>query len=233
MRFIIIGLGNLGSNLSKALIKDGHEVFGVDISIDKVEKYKEELTHTLSIDVNDEQSILHLPLSDTDVVIVSIGEDLGSSVSATALLKKHFNGRIIARSISPIHTSILEAMGIVEILSPEKEYAYELAHRINVREALKSMDLPGGYEIIEVRLPKQLIGLNLKDIDLKNKFEAHIITIIKQSEKKNIFGNKTMELSVHGILHSNYVFEENDILLIFGKIKNITAFLNHYEAIEL
>jgi trk system potassium uptake protein len=233
MRFIIIGLGNFGSNLSKALMKDGHEVFGVDISMDKVEKYKDELTHAVGIDVNDEQSILHLPLSDTDVVVVSIGEDVGSSVSATALLKKHFTGRIIARSISSIHTSILEAMGIKEILSPEAEYAYELAHRINLREALKSMDLPGDYEIIEVRSPKQLIGLTLKDIDIKNKFEAHIVTVIKQKEGKNIFGNMVMDQNVHGILHSTYVFEENDILLIFGKIKNIEAFLSHYEGIDL
>lgn len=88
MKFIILGLGNFGSNLSKALIKDGHEVFGVDLNMAKVEKFKEELTHTIAIDVNDEQSINHLPLTDTDVAVVAIGEDMGSSVSATALLKK-------------------------------------------------------------------------------------------------------------------------------------------------
>ncbi|MBK8110107.1 MAG: TrkA family potassium uptake protein [Saprospiraceae bacterium] len=159
MKFIILGLGNFGSNLSKALIKDGHEVFGVDLNMAKVEKLKEELTHTVAIDVNDEQSINHLPLTDTDVAVVAIGEDMGSSVSATALLKKYFKGRIIARSINEIHTSVLEAMGIQEILKPEEEYAYELAHRINVREALKSMDLPGDFEIMEIRIPKSVVGL--------------------------------------------------------------------------
>ncbi|MBK8700373.1 MAG: NAD-binding protein [Saprospiraceae bacterium] len=90
MKFIILGLGNFGSNLAKALIMDGHEVFGVDVNMLKVEKYKEELTHTVAIDVNDEQSLNHLPLTDTDAVVVAIGEDVGSSISATALLKKKF-----------------------------------------------------------------------------------------------------------------------------------------------
>lgn len=228
MKFIILGLGNFGSNLSKALIKDGHEVFGVDLDMAKVEKFKEELTHTVAIDVNDEQSINHLPLTDTDVAVVAIGEDMGSSVSATALLKKYFKGRIIARSINEIHTSVLEAMGIQEILKPEEEYAFELAHRINVREALKSMDLPGDFEIMEIRIPKAIVGLTLKDLDIKNKFEAHIVTVIKQTPTKNIFGNQVMNANVFGILHSSYVFEADDILLIFGKIKNINKFLNFY-----
>ena len=228
MKFIIMGLGNFGSNLSKALIRDGHEVFGVDHDMLKVEKFKEELTHTVAIDVNDEQSINHLPLADTDVAVVAIGEDMGSSVSATALLKKYFKGRIIARSINEIHTSVLEAMGIQEILKPEEEYAYELAHRINVREALKSMDLPGDFEIMEVRIPKPIVGMTLKDLDIKNKFEAHIVTVIKQTPTKNIFGNQVLNANVFGILHSTYVFEGDDILLIFGKIKNINRFLQHY-----
>ncbi len=228
MKFIIIGLGNFGSNLSKALMRDGHEVFGIDVNMDKVEKYKDELTHTVCIDVNNEQSINHLPITDTDVIVIAIGEDVGSSVSATALLKKNYKGRMICRAINDIHSSVLEAMGIDEIIKPEEEYAFELAHRINVREALKSMDLPGDFEIMEVRLPKDLIGLTLKDVDIKNRFQAHIVTVIKQTPAKNIFGNTIMNYDVHGILHSTYVFEENDILLIFGKIKNINKFLNTY-----
>ncbi|MBK8700374.1 MAG: hypothetical protein IPN29_12930 [Saprospiraceae bacterium] len=120
-------------------------------------------------------------------------------------------------------------MGILEIHKPEKEYAFELAHRINVREALKSMDLPGDFEIMEVRIPQSIVGLTLKDIDIKNKFEAHIVTVIKQTPTKNIFGNKIMNAQVFGILHSNYVFEEDDILLIFGKIKNINRFLEYHK----
>lgn len=228
MKFIILGLGNFGYNLAKALIIDDNEVFGVDNDFSKVEKYKEELTHTVSIDVTDEQSINHLPLSDADTVIIAIGEDVGASISATALIKKNFQGRIIARSISNIHTSILEAMGIEEILKPEEEYAYELAHRINVREALKSMDLPGEFEIMEVKIPQSIIGMTLKELDIKVSFQAHIVTVIKQTPTKNIFGNTIMSADVFGILHSTYVFEENDILLIFGKIKNINKFLDHY-----
>ena len=77
------------------------------------------MTHTVAIDVNDEQSINHLPWY--DVAVVAIGEDMGFSVSATALLKSTLEAESLQRSINEIHTSVLEAMGIEEILKPEEE----------------------------------------------------------------------------------------------------------------
>ena len=90
------------------------------------------------------------------------------------------------------------------------------------------MDLPGDFEIMEVRIPKPIVGMTLKDLDIKNKFEAHIVTVIKQTPTKNIFGNQVMNANVFGILHSNLCLEADDILLILVNQKTSTAFLHHY-----
>ena len=108
-------------------------------------------------------------------------------------------------------------MHITEIIEPEAEYAHELSNRIMVRGAIKSMELHGEYEIVEVNIPKKLIGLTLADVDVKKKYKVHIVTVIKQTERKNYLGSAYFDKEVHGILHSVYQFTEDDLLLVFGK----------------
>ncbi len=224
-KIIVIGLGNFGGNLAIKLTEDGHEVFGVDKSPSKVDNLQRKINHAIGLDTSEESSINHLPLDDTDIVVIAIGENVGASITTTALIKKHFTGRILARSLTPVHKTVLEAMQIEEIIEPEAEYAHELSNRLMVKGAVKSMELHGDYEIVEVKIPRKIVGMTLGDLDIKKKFNAHIVTVIKQSEKKNFLGSASMEQKVHGILHSIYQFEANDLLIVFGTKVNIDKFI--------
>lgn len=222
---IVIGLGNFGSNLSIALTLDGHEVFGVDKNPSKVDAAQRKVQHVIGLDTTDESSINHLPLADSDIVVIAIGEDVGASITTTALIKKHYKGRIIARSLNPVHKAVLEAMQIDEIIEPEAEYALELANRIMVKGALRSMELHGEFEIVEVKIPPKVVGLTLGELDIKKNYQAHIVTVIKQKLSNNYLGSASMDRSVHGILHSVYEFEKDDLLLVFGTKKTIDKFI--------
>lgn len=123
---------------------------------------------------------------------------------------------------------VLEAMEIEEIIEPEAEYAIELANRIMVKGAIKSMELHGNYEIVEVQLPKKLIGKTMGEIDMKNKYNSYIITVIKQEDSKNLLGFKTNQQKVYGIMHSTYQFEQNDLLLVFGQKVYIDKFIDQF-----
>jgi|JI8StandDraft_2_1071088.scaffolds.fasta_scaffold93031_1 trk system potassium uptake protein TrkA len=224
-KIIIIGLGNFGGNLATALTEDGHEVFGVDLSPVNVEALQRKIQHAIGLNTTDETAVNHLPLDDSDIVVIAIGEDVGASITTTALIKKHFKGRIIARCLTPVHKSVLEAMQIDEVIEPEAEYAHELANRLMVKGAIKSMDLHGNYEIVEVKIPPKVIGKTLKDLDIKNKYKAHIITVIKQTAMTNFLGSAYSERKVFGILHSVYEFEPDDLLLIFGQKENVDKFI--------
>jgi trk system potassium uptake protein TrkA len=224
-KIIVIGLGNFGGNLAVKLTEDGHEVFGVDKNPNKVELIQRKINHAIGLDTSEESSINHLPLDDCDIVVIAIGENVGASITTTALIKKHYKGRIIARSLTSVHKTVLEAMLITEIIEPEAEYAIELANRVMVKGAVKSMELHGEYEIVEVKIPRKIIGLTLGELDIKKKYTAHIITVIKQTERKNYLGSVSSEKTVYGILHSVYKFEEDDLLLVFGNKKNIDKFI--------
>ncbi len=123
MKYIIVGLGNFGSSLGMALTRQGHEVIAIDSSMQKVEAYKEVISHTICMDATDEYTVNGLPIVDTDIVIVAIGEDQGANVMATALFKTLKAKRLISRSINPLHEKVLQAIGVDDLIHPEKEAA--------------------------------------------------------------------------------------------------------------
>ncbi|MCB9266340.1 MAG: TrkA family potassium uptake protein [Lewinellaceae bacterium] len=225
MKFIVIGLGNFGSTLGLRLVEDGHEVIGVDENLSIVNLLQDKLTHAICMDATDEMAIQRLPLTDTDVVIISIGEDIGASVTTTALMKKYCNTKIISRAISPVHHTILEAMGIEDIIHPEAEFADQLAKRLIVNGALRALVLDNKFEIIEANLPANLQGKTVADARLREKYGISIVTILKKQERRNILGAKVEHNEVTGVPRPETVFQPNDILVLFGKAQDIQSFL--------
>ena len=118
MKYIIFGLGNFGASLGQKLTSQGNEVIGVDNNMDKVDALKESISHTVCMDSTDQFTVSGLPLRETDVVIVAIGEDQGSNIMTTAVLKNLKVKRLISRAITPLHETVLEAIGVDEIVHP-------------------------------------------------------------------------------------------------------------------
>ncbi|MCB0550293.1 MAG: TrkA family potassium uptake protein [Phaeodactylibacter sp.] len=225
MKFIIIGMGNFGSTLGLRLVEDGHEVLGVDRDMSIVNMFQDKLTHTICMDTTDELAIQRLPLSDTDVVIISIGEDIGASVTTTALIKKYCNTKIISRAISPVHHTILEAMGIKDIIHPEADFADQLATRLTVDGALRTLVLDNKFEIVETNLPSSLEGITVAEAGLREKYGISIVTILKKQERRNLLGIKVERNEVVGVPQPDMAFQSNDILVLFGTMKDIQNFL--------
>ena len=123
MKFIVFGLGNYGSALSQKLISLGHEVIGVDTKMELVEKFKNDLTHTIALDAGSPDAVKSLPMRDVDAVVNAIGENEGANIMLTAVLKQLSVNRIICRVISPLQRTVLEAMDIQEFVYPEADSA--------------------------------------------------------------------------------------------------------------
>jgi len=230
MKFIILGLGNFGAALGLKLVADGHEVIGADKTEHLVESLRDQLTYTVTLDSSDEKALQSLPLQDADIVIISIGEDVGASVTATALIKRNCEkAHIISRASSDIHHAILEAMGVDDIIHPEAEFADQLASRLLVGNTLKNLVLDSKFEVMEVQLPPSLEGKTVSDTDLKGNWEVAIVTIMKKKKQKNFLGIPSEQNEVLGIIAPDYVFESDDILVLFGKTSAIHHMLEAFE----
>ncbi|WP_420576354.1 potassium channel family protein [Ekhidna sp.] len=222
MKFIVVGLGTFGSSLAIRLIEDGHEVIGVDHDAEHVDLHQDKLTHTLKMDSTNEQAVTSLPLSDTDVVVIAIGERTGDSITTAALFKKHApKCRIIGRATSDILETIFQAMDITEIVNPEAEYADQFANRISIAGTIQSFFLDEKYEIAEFKVPEFYLGKTVQEVDIISNWNVSLITIIRHKTRKNILGRSIQKAEVVGVISGNTEFGENDTLVLFGTIKDI------------
>lgn len=226
MKYIIVGMGNFGAYLAKRLTDLGHEVVGVDTSESKIEQVKDHITHAVALNATDQHAVTNLPMKDCDVVVIAIGEDVGASIMTTAIFKQMKVKRIIGRAINALHETVIRAIGVDEVIHPEEETAERLAKRLQLKGVLDSLEISEDYNIVEVKVPSRYVGMSVGDANIRKEFSLNIMTTIKVKEQTNILGIKLPKRVVAGVISPDYVLEEDDILLLFGKIKNLQDFLN-------
>ena len=226
MKYTIVGMGNFGAFLAQRLTELGHEVVGVDSRPNRIEMIQDKITHAVVLDATDLQAVKNLPMKDCDVVIIAIGEDVGASIMTTAIFKQMNPKRIIGRAINQLHETVIRAIGVDEIIHPEEETAQRLAKRLELTGVLDSLEISDDYNIVEVKLPKRYIGLSLVEANIRNEFSLNILSTIKMKEKTNLLGMKSLKKQVTGVIMADYIFAEEDILLIFGMVKDIHKFLS-------
>lgn len=227
MKYIIVGLGNFGASLAEKLTLNGNEVIGIDTSMSKVEALKEKISHAICMDATDMYTVSGLPLKETDIVIVAIGEDQGANIVVTALFKNLQVKRLISRAINPLHETILQALGVDEIVHPEEETAERWAKKLCLCGLVDSFAVSEEYSIVEASLPNQYEGKTVKEINFREKYNLLILTTIKSTQVKSIVGrNKTIN-KVQGVASPELMLEKNDILVLYGSNKDIQKFLKN------
>lgn len=225
MKYIIIGLGNFGAALAEKLTNSGHEVIGVDKNLMRVEGMKEIVTHAVCLDSSDPEAVKSLPLRNADVVVVCIGENEGANIMATALMKKNNVNRLISRSISPLHETVLEAMGVTEIMCPEEESAERWVKRLSNTGVINSFELTKGFGVTEVQVPLKFVGRTLEEIGFIKNYNIIVLTTMKKTFNKNILGVSRPVFLQQGIPNAKTTFEEGDIIALYGKNEDINRLL--------
>ena len=225
MKYIVVGLGNFGASLSQKLTAQGNEVIGIDTRMEKIDLYKEKISHTICMDATDEHTVSGLPLAGTDVVIVAIGEDQGANIMTTALFKNMQVKRLISRAINPLHENVLKAIGVDEIVHPEEETAERWAKKLCLNNVVDSFELSNDFSIIEANVPKEYVGKTIREVSFRKKYNLLVLTIMKKAEVKSLLGNSRTEVKIQGIATPDQQLEETDILVVYGANKDLQEFL--------
>lgn len=225
MKYIVVGLGGFGASLSQKLTAQGNEVIGIDMKMDKVDTYKEKISHTICMDATDETTVDGLPLKDTDVVIIAIGENQGANIMASAIFKNMQVKRLISRAINPLHEKVLKAIGVDEIVHPEEETAERWSKKLSLNNVIDSFELGDNFSIVEAKAPKKYINKTIQEVNINKDFNLLILTIIKKTEVKSLIGKIRTEVKIQGIATPELVLNEDDILVLFGSNENLEAFL--------
>jgi len=222
MKIIIFGLGNFGMSLALSLTETGNEVVGIDKNMDKVTLIKDKIAHSICLDSTNELAYQAIPIKQADIAVVAIGENEGAAIITTAILKKITQAKVIGRSLSPIHDTVLQAMGITSIVHPEQEAALKLTNKINLKNIVDSFKIDEKYSISEIETPPEFVGKSISDLEIRSRYKLNIVTILRKKEKTNLIGNPTVIKEVIGIPSADTIIQEHDILVVFGSDDDIS-----------
>lgn len=224
MKIIVFGLGNFGMSLAVSLTETGNEVIGVDSNMEKINLVKDKIAHAICMDSTNEFAYSALPLKDTDLVVVAIGENEGAAIITTAIVKKLSDVKIISRALSPIHDTVLNAMGVDNLVHPEQDSADRLTKQINFKTTLENYQLDHNFTISEVHAKEEFIGKTIKQLDEIDTYHLQLITILRKRDRVNLIGKKSRNKESLGIVNVETTIEKDDILVVFGANKHINAY---------
>jgi trk system potassium uptake protein TrkA len=227
MKFAIISLGRLGQTLAVSLTKIGHEILGIDSYPQNIDAIKHDIHTAMQLDSTDEEAVSSLSLDKLDGVFVAYSKDFGRSVETVAILKKLGVKNIIARSISNIHTTVLQSIGVEKIMEPEYDYALNYVLKmISGGHYQDRLTLSPTHEIFVIEAPKSMVGEKVMSINFENNFHLQFIALRKKINTRNLIGMQQIQYEVVTQLNSETVIKDGDSLVLLGTMENLKTFRN-------
>ncbi|WBW99407.1 potassium channel family protein [Oceanirhabdus sp. W0125-5] len=181
-QYIVIGLGRFGVSVAQTLFNLGHDVLAVDSNEESVQSIADTVTHAIVADATDEKSLRAIGIRNFDVAVVSIGENIQSSIMATLLLKELGVKYIITKANNAMHAKVLMKIGADRVVFPEKDMGLRVAHDLVSSNILEYIELSADYSIAEFLCPKAWIGKSLVEIDTRNTYGINVIGIRHNEE---------------------------------------------------
>lgn len=210
-QFVIVGLGRFGSSLGRELIQLGHEVLGIDKDEEAVQVMSDVLTHTVSADCVDEETLRSLGVRNFDCGVVAIGDDIQASILAAILLKDLGVKKVVAKAMSELHGRVLEKIGVERVVYPERDMGIRVAHQLVSPNLLDYIELSKEYTIAELVVTKELNGKSLHELNPRARFGCSIVAI-----------NKPQGIIIAPT--ASDVLNERDVMVVIGTNEQIEQF---------
>lgn len=175
--FIVIGLDNFGYNMALALSRRGHKVSVIDNKESRVQNIKDNVTKAIAISFSDARDFDKLVSNAVDAVIVSMGEDIPTSVLTVLHLKELGIDNIIAKAVSASHEQILQLVGATETILPDRNAADGMAVKLTSKNLVEHIPLAEDYSIVEIAIPDSFVGKTLGQLNIRKKYNIEVIAI--------------------------------------------------------
>jgi trk system potassium uptake protein len=180
-QFAVIGLGRFGSAMATTLTELGHDVIGVDGEAEKVRAHADVIAQAIELDATDERALKAAGIQDVDVAVVSIGENIESSLLVVMQLRDLGVPMVVAKAVTPLHGRILEKIGVSRVIFPEREMAIRVAHGLVMPDVIDYIELSRDFSIVELTAPEAFVGKTLKQLELRPRYGLTLIAVKRRS----------------------------------------------------
>lgn len=131
---------------------------------------------------------------------------------------------LISRSINPLHESVLEAIGVSEIVRPEEETAERWAKKLCHKGEVDSFELNKNYSILEIIAPEKFVSLSFQQVNFRDNYQVLVLTTIKNTQERSFLGKQRVVPTVQGLPNEDSIIEKDDILVLYGANTDLQKF---------
>jgi len=220
MRIVIIGVGEVGFHVAKALSQEDFDITVIDNDPEKCRRASEHLD-VIVVEGNgaSPKNLVEANVDKADYVFALTRIDEVNLIASQQARQLGAN-KVIARLRNQQYSdssSIIkpEKFGIDLVIHPEKEACEEIVRLVEHSYATQVMDFEGGrLKMIGIQIPynNQIIGRSVKEIcDDSKEVKFGIVSVIRR--------NKTI------VPWGDFIFEPNDRAYFIIKTKNLEILL--------
>ena len=221
MRIVIIGAGEVGFHVAKALSQEDHDITVVDIDPAKCKRASESLD-VIVIEGNgaSPRNLSEANVQEADYVLCLTRVDEVNLIASQQANELGAN-KIIARLRNQQYTtqdSIIkpEKFGINHVIHPEKEACREIVKLVHHSYATQVTDFERGrIQMIGIRIEKSspIVGKTVREIcDADSEFKFGIVTVIRDGESH--------------VPWSDFIFSHSDIAYFIVKKQHLSALMH-------
>ncbi len=194
-QFAVVGLGRFGLSVCQELAEAGAQVLAVDINEDKVKAATPFATQGVVANCTLEDTVAELKLSDYDMVMVSIGEDVNASILATLVLKESGVKTVWVKASDKFHSKILQKIGADHVIMPERDMGVRVARKMLDKRVLEFQELGSNLAMTEVVIGSRLMGKTVGQLSLCQTNDIQILGFKRGPEiLKNPELDKVLEI---------------------------------------
>ena len=216
----VIGLGTFGSKIASRLYEKGAEVIAIDLKQELVDKIKDRVSHAIGLDITSERALRSINISDVDIAVVALGDNVEVSIMAVAMLRQLGVGRVIARATNPLHEHILNEIGASEIIKVEEEMGEIIASKIMASHVLQRYNFAAGYSIVELKLGKNFEGKTLVESQIRQNYSLNIVALQKRVPFITEEGKSSYRVEINDSPMPMDMINTDDIVVLVGSEKN-------------
>lgn len=176
-QFAIIGMGRFGTALAETLYSLENDVLVIDSDPEKIEAVSDYVTHAVTGDATDEQTLTSLGINNLDVAVITIGGNMQASILVCLLCIELGVKRVIAKAQSDLHARVLRKIGVDKVVFPERDMGMRLARNMVSSNVLEFIELSPDHSLVEINVPEQWENTSLVNLNVRVKYGLNIMAI--------------------------------------------------------
>ncbi|MBQ3221242.1 MAG: TrkA family potassium uptake protein [Clostridia bacterium] len=192
--YAVFGLGRYGFAVAKELVSNGVEVLAVDVDEATVNSAIADIPLCKCADVTDLETIKQLGVSNIDVVIIAMANNLEASVMAVMLCKEVGVNTVIAKCANEVNKKILSKVGADKVVFPECESGIRLAKNLLSSGFVDVIELSNDVSLVELEVKPEWVGKTLIELNLRKKYSINVVAI-RQENNLEINIDPTIKLA--------------------------------------